>query len=211
MDYQKHYNLLVKKAQERILEGYVEKHHILPKCLGGGDELSNLVALTPEEHFVAHQLLVKIYPNEPKLLFAVHMMCNGNDKIRRNNKMYGWLRKKCNEALSINKRNPRKKETKPRKKRVLSEEHKLKIGLAGKGKTRNEETKLRIGAAHKNKILSEATKQKMRKPKSNRGPIIIETFDWKCIGCGTIIQKRNLAKNRNQRYCSSSCFYGYKP
>lgn len=166
MNYHKHYSLLISRAQARIIEGYVEKHHIIPKCIGGTDDLSNLVALTPEEHFLAHQLLVKMYPEEHRLLFAVHMMCNGNTKIRRNNKMYGWLRKKCNESLSLNKRKPRKKETKPRKKRTLSEEHKLKIGLAGKGRKHSEESKLKIGSKHKGKVLTEETKQKMRNPKS---------------------------------------------
>lgn len=161
MDYHKHYTLLINKAKARILEGYVEKHHIIPQCLGGDDSLENIVVLTPEEHFLAHQLLIKMYPNEHKLVFAVHMMCNGNTKIKRKNKMYGWLRRKCNESLKLNKRKPRKKETKPRAKRILSEEHKIKIGLASKGRKHSDETKRKIGLASKGKILSEETKRKI--------------------------------------------------
>jgi hypothetical protein len=37
MNYQKIYNQIIERAQNRILEGYVEKHHIIPKCLGGLD------------------------------------------------------------------------------------------------------------------------------------------------------------------------------
>ena len=48
MNYHNHYYTLIERAKSRILEGYVEKHHIIPKCMGGLDELSNLVALTPE-------------------------------------------------------------------------------------------------------------------------------------------------------------------
>ena len=63
MDYQKIYTTLVRKGQSRILEGYSEKHHIVPRCLGGTDEATNLVSLTPEEHYLCHLILVKIYPN----------------------------------------------------------------------------------------------------------------------------------------------------
>ena len=206
MDYQKHYNLLINKAKARIIDGYVERHHIIPECMGGSNDPDNLVILTPEEHFLAHQLLVKIYPNEHKLLFAVHMMCNGNYKVKRNNKMYGWLRRKCNEALSLNKRKPRKKETKPRKKRTLSEEHKRKIGLVRKGYKHTEKSKQKMSEKQKGKIVSEETKQKMRKPKSNRGPIITNTFTWTCVGCGKQEIKRDLKKLREPKYCSYECF-----
>ena len=43
MDYQKIYNNLIKREITR--EGYVEKHHILPRCLGGLDNKENLVDL----------------------------------------------------------------------------------------------------------------------------------------------------------------------
>jgi hypothetical protein len=95
MNYNYHYSLLVSRARNRILEGVVERHHVIPKCLGGIDDLSNIVALTPEEHFLAHQLLCKMHPNEPKLVFAMHMMTANKYGHRNNNKMYGWIRKKC--------------------------------------------------------------------------------------------------------------------
>ena len=33
---------------------YFERHHVTPRCLGGDDSDSNLVLLTPEEHYVCH-------------------------------------------------------------------------------------------------------------------------------------------------------------
>lgn len=36
-----------------------ESHHIIPKCMGGSNSLSNRVLLTPREHFIAHLLLSK--------------------------------------------------------------------------------------------------------------------------------------------------------
>lgn len=94
MDYRKHYDTLITRAKSRIIEGYVEKHHIIPECLGGTDDISNLVALTPEEHYVAHQLLCKMHPDNPKLLYAAKMMCVGGKNHSRNNKCYGWLKRK---------------------------------------------------------------------------------------------------------------------
>lgn len=94
MDYQKHYNLLIDRARSRILEGYVERHHVLPKCMGGSDDKGNLVQLTPEEHFVAHVLLVKLHPTEKNLILAVHKMTRGHEGRRKKRKLYGWLRRK---------------------------------------------------------------------------------------------------------------------
>jgi len=91
MDYKKHYNLLIERAENRKLEGYSEKHHIIPRCMGGTDEKDNIVCLTPEEHFVAHQLLVKMYPDNNSLVYAAQMMTVGKN---RSNKLYGWLKRK---------------------------------------------------------------------------------------------------------------------
>jgi len=35
MDYSNIYRNLISKAKDRVFEGYVEKHHIIPKCMGG--------------------------------------------------------------------------------------------------------------------------------------------------------------------------------
>lgn len=93
MNYKKHYDKLMERSFGRILEGYVEKHHILPKCLGGLDDRENIAILTPEEHFVAHQLLVKIYPNNRDLIYACQLMTCHQSTNRVNNKLFGWLRK----------------------------------------------------------------------------------------------------------------------
>jgi hypothetical protein len=100
VNYQKIYDSLISRARNRVLEGYTEKHHIIPKCLDGTDDAANLVALTAEEHFLAHQLLVKLHPENRKLIFAAHMMTRSNGKNPRNNKEYSWLRKRRSELIS---------------------------------------------------------------------------------------------------------------
>ena len=97
MNYKKIYNALIERGKTRILEGYSEKHHIIPKCLGGNDNKENLVALTPEEHYIAHLLLVKIYPGNVKLIRAAVMMIPN----RPSNKLYGWVRRKFSQVQSI--------------------------------------------------------------------------------------------------------------
>ena len=98
MDYQKIYNNLIKREITR--EGYVEKHHILPRCLGGLDNKENLVDLYPEEHYLAHQLLVKMHPTNFKLIRAMHMMTVNSSTTRRSNKSFGWVRRQNAIAMS---------------------------------------------------------------------------------------------------------------
>lgn len=100
MNYKKHYDILIERSRSRILDGYVEKHHIIPKCLGGGDDKSNIVVLTPEEHFLAHQLLIKMYPGNRDLIYATQLMTTHHTDARVNNKLFGWLRKQMALAMS---------------------------------------------------------------------------------------------------------------
>ena len=57
---------------------------------GQQDDKSNLVELTPEEHYVAHQLLVKMYPDIDNLVYAANKMTVTSKNTKRNNKRYGW-------------------------------------------------------------------------------------------------------------------------
>lgn len=100
MNYQLHYNRLIDRARSRSIDGYTEKHHVIPRCMGGDNSKTNLVRLTPEEHFVAHQLLVKIYPSNHKLVFAATCMTRNSNGKRTNNRLYGWLRKGLAQAVS---------------------------------------------------------------------------------------------------------------
>lgn len=129
MNYQKIYNNLCSRAKTRILNQYCETHHILPKCMGGTNDAFNLVVLTPEEHFLAHLLLVKIYPKNYKLVFALSRMSNKSAKQqRRTGKWYGWTRRRFSEALSIS--NTGKKFIRKKK---YSEEYKLKMSKSKTG------------------------------------------------------------------------------
>jgi len=102
MNYVEHYERLIQRARRRTLEGYRECHHIRPRCMGGKDSTENIVELTPEEHYVAHQLLVKIYPENKGIFWAAIMMSCRSHLHKRSNKLYGWLRRKCVENMKRN-------------------------------------------------------------------------------------------------------------
>lgn len=97
MNYYRIYNSLIDRAKAREITGYCEKHHVVPRCLGGTDTQENLVKLTPEEHYLAHQLLVKIHPDNHALAKAAAMMIPN----RPTNKMYGWIRRRFSIAKSV--------------------------------------------------------------------------------------------------------------
>ena len=71
--YNKWYYNIINNARHRVLSGYSEKHHIIPKSLGGDNSKENLVKLTAREHFVCHLLLTKITSGHHQILmkFAV--------------------------------------------------------------------------------------------------------------------------------------------
>lgn len=100
MYYQKHYDELINRARDRYIEEYTERHHIIPLCIGGTDNEENLVDLIPEEHYIAHQLLVKLYPGNRKILWAVHRMSSNSYKNPRNHTLYGWIRRKVSAEMS---------------------------------------------------------------------------------------------------------------
>src|ERR1039458_2142128 len=94
MNHQKHYNKLMERTPKvKPKEGYFERHRIVPGCMGGKYVTGNIVWLIPEEHYVAHQLLVKMHPGNRDLIYAAHMM----GQTRKGNKTYGWLRRLFSE------------------------------------------------------------------------------------------------------------------
>ena len=98
MNYTRIYESIINRAKERTLTDGYERHHIIPRCLGGTDDKENLVKLTPEEHYVAHQLLTKMYPAHSGLAYAAILMCSN----RATNKIYGWLRRRFQRLQSLN-------------------------------------------------------------------------------------------------------------
>lgn len=78
------YNKLIDSAKNRgldktTLKGYYEKHHIIPRCLSGSNDDSNLVLLTYKEHILAHFLLYALNQDNKKLFFAFSLLVELKD------------------------------------------------------------------------------------------------------------------------------------
>lgn len=85
------------RTQEKI--GYTEWHHIIPSCLGGIDESSNLVELSAREHFICHLLLLKMNDyNGLKFAFVKMLYSNKYQERRFNSRWYEYAKKLNSEA-----------------------------------------------------------------------------------------------------------------
>lgn len=148
MDYQKHYERLIERARYRSLNEYKERHHIIPKCMGGSNEKENLVYLTASEHFIAHQLLVKIHPENHALAHAAKILMGSKNY---NNKQFEWVRKRAVESSKIfHTGRKRSKETCDRISKAM-------IGKT-KGRKSSKETCEKISSSLKGRKLSEQHK-----------------------------------------------------
>lgn len=83
MDYKKLYEKICERGKEKRDLDYSELHHILPKCMGGDDLPNNLSRLSAKEHYLAHWLLHKIYPDNWKISHAFLWMSTENGKNSR--------------------------------------------------------------------------------------------------------------------------------
>ena len=151
------YNKLINKSLSRGLDKskikeIMEKHHILPRCMGGKDEESNYVLLTPKEHYIAHLLLHRIYPEHKGLLYAVFKMASIKSKRSFiSSRMYEQLRLEYIES---------------QKGHLISEETRRKISESQKGKKISNDTKNKISQANKNP--SDETRRKMSNSQKSR-------------------------------------------
>lgn len=88
--YTRWYCSIILKALDRTQDrkflkatiGYVESHHILPKCfgLGGEKDKGNLVFLTAKEHFIVHLCATKMFTSifKNKMVFAFQQLRSSN-------------------------------------------------------------------------------------------------------------------------------------
>lgn len=104
--YTKIYFSLVEKCRNRISrEMFYEKHHIIPKSMGGRNTKENLVLMTPKEHYVAHHLLTKmcngVYATKMNYAFwKMNIRLKKMGNIRINLKTYEEIRRKQQENMS---------------------------------------------------------------------------------------------------------------
>ena len=156
--YQKWYDQLISRARNRTIEGYVERHHIVPKSLGGTDEKSNLVKLTAREHLIAHMLLPRFVENKKPMWHALWCMVNTNG-IKVNSRLYEQAKIEFRSICTGIKRSPDfcAKMSVVLKGRKLSPVHIAKMSATRKGKKKSPETLAKMSAAKKGRKMSPET------------------------------------------------------
>lgn len=169
--YSNWYNDIINRAKTRTLDGYKERHHIVPRSLGGDDSKENMVDLTAREHFICHWLLVKMHSGiaRGKMINAIVMMKAAADHQDRyfNSRVYEKLREEYRQYIS----NMNKGRVQP-----LHEKIKQIEAMTGrKRKPFNQEWLERLAASNRGerngmygKRHSEATKERMSYAAKNR-------------------------------------------
>lgn len=213
MNYEKIYDSLIfraisedRKRHPKSHKDYIyyERHHILPRCLNGTNDKSNLVLLTAKEHFLAHLLLVKIYPTNLKIVWAATMMSTCNGKNERNtNKTYAWIRQLQSELQTGRKfsEESRKKMSNSaigKPKPIRTVEHRQKISIANTGRKFSKDVVEQRAKHLRGKPLSEEHKLKISmankgKPKNNQSQ---ESIEKRAIS--------NRGKKRSVEFCIKS-------
>lgn len=176
--YSKWYNLIIENAKSRHLTEGFERHHIVPKSLGGSNLLQNIARLTPREHFVCHMLLTKMTQGQDraKMINAALRLANDHKGRCINSRIYDLIKRERANYLSKTTRGSnnsffgkkhteetRKKMSEARRKWSYTDEHIEKFkGRTSpmKGKTHSEKTRKRLSDIGKLRKPSQLTKEK---------------------------------------------------
>lgn len=222
------YQMIVLNAKFRFPpEGYLESHHIVPKCLGGRDDSENLVLLTAREHFVCHHLLTKFTEgrNHHKMVLAFVMMAVGSNRHDRiTSRRAAILRADSAAARSSllkgKKRTPEQRKRiseamkgrpSPKKGTKLSDEQRRAMSESRKGKGPSPETVMKILESRKDYRHSEETKKKIglaHRGKTNppcsdeTRKKLSEAGKGKKRGPDTVARMKESAAKREKKQCT---------
>lgn len=158
------YFSIISFAQARQLASRVEKHHIVPKSLGGSNDTENLVNLTAREHFICHWLLTKMVVgnDKRKMDYAFWRMVNTKNCPTRHkvtSRVYELARKSVRKHMvgkTVSDETKQKlREARAKQDnshlvgRTITPEWREKLSAANKGKSRSEESRKKQSATMK--------------------------------------------------------------
>lgn len=200
MDYKRVYDELIERGVKRgwtkkSASCYTERHHILPKSMGGSNKKDNLVELTAREHYIAHWLLYKIHKTrEMACAWSATTMDRDGDRK---------LTSRQFERARIIASDNMKGENHPLWGTRLSEERKRAIGDFHRGKKMSNETVAKMVEGHKGYCHSEESKKKIGD--GNRGKVLSEETRAKIsiskLGkVMTYEARKNMSKGQKDRH-----------
>lgn len=196
-------NILETRGRFACGDEYHERHHILPRCMGGSNDKDNLIDLFAREHFEAHRMLANENPENVSVVYAWTMMSwakNGvQDRYQVTSEEYEEAR--ITQSIILKGKHfgggipgvPK------------SEDHKRKISESNKGKSkpkgkdnpnygthRSEESRLKMSKRH-------ADVSGMNNPRSRK---VIRLSDLNVYGyISEAAEDNNLCRDTVRRYC----------
>ena len=97
-------NILETRGRFACGDEYHERHHIVPRCLGGTDDEENLIDLFAREHFEAHRLLALENPDNNGLTYAWGCMAFPQNQYQERYEISAEEYEECRKMLKT--RNP---------------------------------------------------------------------------------------------------------
>lgn len=87
--YKWYFNIIEYRKNNPYIDGYSEKHHVIPKSMGGSNEKKNIVNLTAREHFICHMLLFRMTEGvyKVKMAYAIRLMSNVKNEYQERYKL----------------------------------------------------------------------------------------------------------------------------
>lgn len=150
--YTRWYFSIVSNAKQDI-NNYFEKHHIIPKCMGGSNDCHNMVKLTAREHFICHLLLIRMTDkiHRSKLVYAAWQQSrSAKFRTRVVSRHYETLRRQLSESYRGIKRKPFTEKTRTN---MSASKQGHRNNMYGKNHT--ETTKAKISSSKRGKLLGE--------------------------------------------------------
>lgn len=91
--YTNYYFNIIKNSKKIELNEYFERHHIIPKSLGGKNDFTNIVKLSPRTHFICHLLLTKMTEGKDrsKMIHAANLLAQTRN-VKINSRIYSTLK-----------------------------------------------------------------------------------------------------------------------
>lgn len=206
------YYKIISVARSRTVDGYIERHHIIPKSMGGDNSSTNLVKLTAREHFICHRLLTKMVSGiqKRKMLQAVWCFTRSSNNQSRhiiNSRTYEIIREELSKTLSLERKGIMHKGRQFTKRNswvrgvTHSEETKAKMRESWKSRPpRTQEHKDAIATAGLGRKASEETKRKMSETRKGKNPIQTQVL-FICEHCG----KEGVGVSNYKRWHGSNC------